>query len=67
MSTSPNPSSPQRGRIHPLVAGAAVAVILASATGIAAMTGILPTSRAVTARPTRAMPVVAQVASAPVT
>ena len=29
-------------RIHPLVAGAAVAVILASAVGVAAMTGVLP-------------------------
>ncbi|ASL45778.1 Outer membrane lipoprotein SlyB [Burkholderia sp. AD24] len=41
-------TQPQRSRIHPLVAGAAVAVILASATGIAAMTGLLPTSHAVT-------------------
>lgn len=54
----------QRSRIHPLVAGAAVAVILASATGIAAMTGILPTSRATTAPSTPAVPVVAQTASA---
>ncbi|MGF6934910.1 outer membrane lipoprotein SlyB [Paraburkholderia sp. UCT70] len=43
----PSDSSPH-SRIHPLVAGAAVAVILASGTGIAAMTGLLPTSRAVT-------------------
>jgi outer membrane lipoprotein SlyB len=57
---------PQRSRIHPLVAGAAVAVILASATGIAAMTGILPTSRATTAPSTQAVPVVAQTASTPV-
>jgi outer membrane lipoprotein SlyB len=57
MSTNLTSSNTQRSRIHPLVAGAAVAVILASATGIAAMTGILPTSRAVTAPP--------QVASAP--
>ncbi|WCM22424.1 glycine zipper 2TM domain-containing protein [Paraburkholderia bryophila] len=41
-------TQPQRSRIHPLIAGAAVAVILASATGIAAMTGLLPTSHAVT-------------------
>ncbi|MBC8745367.1 outer membrane lipoprotein SlyB [Paraburkholderia sp. WC7.3g] len=66
MSTNLTSSSPQRGRIHPLVAGAAVAVILASATGIAAMTGILPTSRAVTAPPTQALPVAAPIASAPV-
>lgn len=64
MSTPLTSSSPQRSRIHPLVAGAAVAVILASATGIAAMTGLLPTSRAVTAPSTQAMPVAAQVASA---
>ncbi|MFM0470534.1 glycine zipper 2TM domain-containing protein [Paraburkholderia strydomiana] len=66
---NPNVTSnmPPRGRIHPLVAGAAVAVIVASATGIAAMTGMLPTSRAVTARPTQAAPVAAQVASATVT
>ncbi|HKR45862.1 MAG TPA: glycine zipper 2TM domain-containing protein, partial [Paraburkholderia sp.] len=66
MSTNLNSGSPQRGRIHPLVAGAAVAVILVSATGIAAMTGVLPTSRAVTAPPTQAIPVAAQIASAPV-
>ncbi|GLU35787.1 glycine zipper 2TM domain-containing protein [Trinickia caryophylli] len=40
-----------RHRIHPLIAAAAVAVVLVSATGIAAMTGLLPTSRAVTAPP----------------
>jgi outer membrane lipoprotein SlyB len=31
-------------RLHPLVAGAAVSVMLASLTGVAAMTGLLPTS-----------------------
>ncbi|SIT44614.1 Outer membrane lipoprotein [Paraburkholderia ribeironis] len=67
MSTNLTSSSPQRGRIHPLLAGAAVAVIVASATGIAAMTGILPTSRAVTAPPTQVVPAAAQVASAPAT
>ncbi|WP_084069081.1 glycine zipper 2TM domain-containing protein [Paraburkholderia heleia] len=66
MSTNLTSSSSPRSRIHPLVAGAAVAVILASATGIAAMTGILPTSRAVTAPPTQAAPVAAQISSAPV-
>lgn len=66
MNTNLTSSSPQRGRIHPLVAGAAVAVILASATGIAAMTGILPTSRATTAPSAQAVPVAAQIASAPV-
>ncbi|MCC8392365.1 glycine zipper 2TM domain-containing protein [Paraburkholderia sp. MMS20-SJTR3] len=66
MSTNLTSSSPQRGRIHPLIAGAAVAVILASATGIAAMTGMLPTSRAVTTPLTQALPVAAPIASAPV-
>ncbi|MFD1561796.1 glycine zipper 2TM domain-containing protein [Paraburkholderia silviterrae] len=66
MSTNMTSSSLQRSRLHPLVAGAAVAVILASATGIAAMTGILPTSRAMTAPPTQTVPVTAQIASAPV-
>jgi outer membrane lipoprotein SlyB len=33
-------------RIHPLVAGAAVSVILLSGVGIAAVTGVLPTSSA---------------------
>jgi outer membrane lipoprotein SlyB len=59
-------NTPQRGRVHPLFAAAAIAVILASATGIAAMTGLLPTSRAVTAPPTQAVSTAAQVASAPV-
>lgn len=66
MNTNLNTNQPQRSRIHPLVAGAAVAVILASATGIAAMTGLLPTSHAVTEP---ALPVTAaaqQIASAPI-
>jgi outer membrane lipoprotein SlyB len=48
MNTNPNlrPDVTPRARIHPLVAGAAVAVILASTTGIAAMTGLLPTTHA---------------------
>ncbi|MBG7619984.1 glycine zipper 2TM domain-containing protein [Herbaspirillum sp. AP02] len=33
------------GRLHPLMAGAAVAVILVSLIGVAAMTGLLPTSK----------------------
>ncbi|MEZ0606594.1 glycine zipper 2TM domain-containing protein [Paraburkholderia sp. IW21] len=66
MNTNLTSSNPQRSRIHPLVAGAAVAVILASATGIAAMTGLLPTSHAVTAPAQPATGVSAQVASAPV-
>ena len=34
------------GRIHPLMAGAAVSVMLVSLVGVAAITGILPTSKA---------------------
>jgi uncharacterized protein YcfJ len=64
MNTNLTSNLPQRSRIHPPVAGAAVAVILASATGIASITGILPTSRATTAPSTPAVPVVAQTASA---
>ncbi|HEY8069030.1 MAG TPA: glycine zipper 2TM domain-containing protein [Burkholderiales bacterium] len=47
----------QKSRIHPLAAGAAVAVIIASAVGVAAMTGHLPGSSA--------EPAAAQVAAAP--
>jgi outer membrane lipoprotein SlyB len=64
------PSNPQSNRIHPLIAAAAVAVILVSGTGIAAITGWLPTSRAVSAPPEQSASAVmqsAQVASAPVT
>ncbi|MGF6982829.1 outer membrane lipoprotein SlyB [Paraburkholderia atlantica] len=60
----PSDSTP-RSRIHPLVAGAAVAVILASGTGIAAMTGLLPTSRAVTPPPSQTASVAVQPASTP--
>ena len=63
------PSNPQSNRIHPLIAAAAVAVILVSGTGIAAITGWLPTSRAVSApadQSTSASMQGAQVASAPV-
>ncbi|KAF1045145.1 MAG: hypothetical protein GAK35_01471 [Herbaspirillum frisingense] len=37
-------AKPNSNRLHPLVAGAAVAVILASLIGVAAMTGLLPNS-----------------------
>jgi outer membrane lipoprotein SlyB len=47
MSASPNVSVSTPSRIHPLVAAAAVAVILACGTGVAAMTGLLPASKAV--------------------
>ncbi|MFM0304756.1 glycine zipper 2TM domain-containing protein [Paraburkholderia sediminicola] len=66
MNTNITSSNPQRNRIHPLVAGAAVAVILASATGIAAMTGLLPTSHAITEPALPATAAAAQLASAPV-
>jgi uncharacterized protein YcfJ len=49
-------------RIHPLVAGAAVAVIGFCGVGIAAISGVLPTSQAVSAPPT----VAAAAAPAPV-
>jgi uncharacterized protein YcfJ len=72
MNQSPN-------RIHPLMAGAAVSVILVSLLGIAAMTGVLPNSHAnaapttpITSQapaiapiPAPAQPVVHQVAAAP--
>lgn len=49
MSADPNPSEPQRRGIHPLIGAAAVAVILVSGVGVAALTGILPASKAVPA------------------
>ena len=49
VSANPNLSESPRSRIHPLIAAAAVAVILVSGVGVAAMTGILPTSKAVPA------------------
>lgn len=52
MNTNPGSELAPRTRIHPLVAGAAVAVILASATAVAAMTGLLPTTHASTASAT---------------
>ena len=56
-------------RIHPLMAGAAVSVILVSLMGIAAMTGVLPTSHATTGAPAavQTAPLTAQsLAAAPV-
>lgn len=38
-------TKPTSSRLHPLVAGAAVSVILVSLLGVAAMTGLLPTSK----------------------
>ncbi|MDO3617305.1 glycine zipper 2TM domain-containing protein [Ralstonia pseudosolanacearum] len=54
---------PQSRRMHPLAAGAAVAVIIASLTAVAAMTGVLPTSKATQGSTTPN--VAAQSASAP--
>ncbi|WP_245200346.1 glycine zipper 2TM domain-containing protein [Herbaspirillum sp. LeCh32-8] len=39
-----NIAKPNSSRLHPLVAGAAVALILVSLVGVAAMTGLLPSS-----------------------
>jgi outer membrane lipoprotein SlyB len=47
VSAHPNLSESPRNRIHPLIAAAAVAVIVVSSVGVAALTGILPTSKAV--------------------
>ncbi|WP_158939448.1 glycine zipper 2TM domain-containing protein [Burkholderia sp. S171] len=47
MSAHPNLSESPRSRIHPLIAAAAVAVIVVSSVGVAALTGILPSSKAV--------------------
>ncbi len=60
------PSNPQNSRIPPLIAAAAVAVILVSGTGIAAMAGWLPTSHAVSAPQAASAMQSAQIASAPV-
>lgn len=49
-------------RIHPLVAAATVSVILACGTGVAAMTGLLPSSKATAAAVTASPLVDAQVA-----
>jgi hypothetical protein len=50
MSASPNLHEQPRNRIHPLIASAAaVAVILVSGVGVVALTGILPTSKAIPA------------------
>lgn len=43
------PYKPQYGRIHPLVATAAVSVTLVSLVGVAAITGVLPSSNSTTA------------------
>jgi outer membrane lipoprotein SlyB len=49
VSANPNLSESPRSSIHPLIAAAAVAVIVVSGVGAAALTGILPSSKAVPA------------------
>lgn len=44
--TSPGQVPPSSRRMHPLMTAAAVAVIIASLTAVAAITGVLPTSKA---------------------
>ena len=46
-------NQPSRYRIHPLIAGAAVSVMLVSLVGVAAMTGVLPNSHASAAETAR--------------
>lgn len=55
-------ASPARSRLHPLVAGAAAAVIIASAVAVAAIGGYLPGSKA---EPKPATPVAAKVQQKP--
>jgi outer membrane lipoprotein SlyB len=58
----------QKTRLHPLVAGAAAAVIIAAGVGVAAITGVLPGSNAEMAPTPEAKPVQApkaRVAAAP--
>ncbi|OWW22290.1 glycine zipper 2TM domain-containing protein [Noviherbaspirillum denitrificans] len=50
-------------RIHPLVAGAAISVMLVSLTGVAAITGLIPTSHS-SSTPSAAAPVAATVGAA---
>jgi hypothetical protein len=49
VSANPNLSESPRSRIHPLIAAAAVAVIVVGGVGVAALSGILPSSKAVPA------------------
>ncbi|CAG2153617.1 hypothetical protein D3C87_1365960 [compost metagenome] len=45
-SNSPTPPLPPQRRLHPLVGAAAVAVVVASLTAVAAVTGVLPLTKA---------------------
>lgn len=51
-------------RIHPLVAGAAISVMLVSLTGVAAITGLIPNSHSTAASSASAPPVAATVGAA---
>jgi outer membrane lipoprotein SlyB len=60
---SENSLTQSRTRLHPLVAGAAAAVIIASAVGVAALTGNLPGSKAQNAEPQQPAAPAAQAAA----
>lgn len=64
---SPNPGAPREGKIHPLVATAAGAVIIASLAATAAVTGLFPkaSSTSLTNDQTQAAQVAAQPAAQP--
>src|SRR5471032_1109999 len=62
-SNSPNPGAPRNRRIHPLVATAAGAVIVASLAATAAVTGLFP--KASSTSPTNDQTQAAQVATQP--
>jgi uncharacterized protein YcfJ len=62
-----NNATPNTSRIHPLFAVAAGSVILVSLAGTAAITGLLPNSKATTAAPAALAPVATQSTAAPLT
>src|SRR5471030_1032746 len=64
-SNSPNPGAPRNRRIHPLVATAAGAVIVASLAATAAVTGLFP--KASSTSPINDQTQAAQVATQPTT
>jgi outer membrane lipoprotein SlyB len=64
-SNSPNPGAPRQRKIHPLVATAAGAVIIASLAATAAVTGLFP--KASSTSPTNDQTQAAQIATQPAT
>ena len=58
-------TKPASTRIHPLMAGAAVSVIVVSLTGIAALTGLLPTLHATAVQPVTLQAPAATLVAAP--